>query len=247
MAAVLFLHLLPGLPEEQVGADGGPENRHQRHRVILVEGEMRHHDIENCGVPRHIGHQDHPGIGKQRKRGPFKHALVLLIAQHHFERDADQPDGDGEGQHWPRHDQRHHRAHRAQVCAQIDDVGDQQQHHHRAQQPPRIVFTHILGNAHAGGRADPRADRLDRDEQRKAKKHRPGQPEPELRAHLAVSADARWIIIRRPGYQPGPQHLQWRAAFGPIGHGTASALIAAWTRASTSARGSPGGIGSEIR
>ena len=248
VAAVLFFHLLPGLPEEQVGADCRPENRYQRHRVRLVEGEVRNQRAIECRAQRHIGHEHHPDIGKQRERGPLEHPGIDRIGQEYLEQDANHPKGDREAHHRPRHDQSQHFAHRAKVCPQIDDIGNQQQDHHRPQQPDRIVLAQVLGDPHAGGRPDPRADRLDRGEQRKAEEHRPGQAIAELRPDLTVGADPRGIIVSRASDKPRPQHFKRRTLglAGPA-HGRLNALMARRTRASASSRGRPGGTTSTIR
>ena len=246
MAAVLLFHFLPGLPEEQVGADRRPEDRDQRHRVVLVEVEGRDQGVADRFAPRHMTDEHHRDIGKQRQRGPLEDAGVARVAHPHLEHDAGQPEQRGEQQHRPGHDQSQNRAHRAEVGAEVDHVGDQQQHHHRTQQPWRVMLAQVLRDALASGRADPGADRLDRGEQRKAKEHRPGHAIAKLRADLAIGADPRGIVVGGAGNQPGAKHFQRIAAFG-LGHGVLSLLIAAWTSVSASARGRPGAIGGKIR
>ena len=74
--------------------------------------------------------------------------------------------------------------------------------------PPQIVRDTAPGHA-----ADLGADQLDRDEQRITHHHRPGEPQPELRADLAVRADAAGIVVRRAGHQPGADGLADVAVF----------------------------------
>jgi hypothetical protein len=58
-----------------------------------------------------------------------------------------------------------------------------------------------------GGGTDACADCLDRREQRKAEQHRPCHAIAKLCTDLAVSADARWIIVGCTGYKTGAEHV----------------------------------------
>ena len=247
---MLFLDLLPGLPEKQIRADRRPENRHQRHRMRLVHREAWHQNSAHSLLPRDIGDKQHRNIGQQRKRGPFEDAGIAIIADQHFKQDADNPEDDRVEQHWTRDQQRQRRPHRAKVCAQIDDIGDQQQQHHAPQQGLGIMAAKVMRDPPPGSRPDPRADRLNRGEQRKTEQHGPGHSIAELRPNLAVGADARRIVVRSPGHQPRPKHIEHSALCGLLAHAVAdglSALIASDTRASISSRESPVGIVSPNR
>lgn len=119
----------------------------------------------------------------------------------------------------------------------------------------------VVGDAMPRDRANARTDQLGDDQQRVAEHHDPREAEAELRANLAVGTDTAGIIIRRAGDQSGAKLFAQRARIGLVvpvdlvldrlahgradpGSGTAglSALIAAWTRASTSSRGRPAGM-----
>ena len=41
-SSLLLLHLLLGLPEEQIGADGGAQDGHDHGQVVAVKVNMRH-------------------------------------------------------------------------------------------------------------------------------------------------------------------------------------------------------------
>ena len=64
VAAMRLLHLLASLPEKQIGANGGAQYRHQRHRVLAVKGEMRNQRAVNCFAPWHARDKHHGDIGK---------------------------------------------------------------------------------------------------------------------------------------------------------------------------------------
>src|SRR3990167_2971328 len=102
-----------------------------------------------------------------------------------------------------------------------------------------VVAAPGVGDAAPPRCADPRADRLDRDEQGQGQDHRPGQRITELRADLAVGANTRWIVVSGAGDQAGAKHFDQRAllllARCSFAHAL-SALIAASTRASISSR-----------
>jgi hypothetical protein len=56
MAAALLFHFLPGLPEEQVGADRGAQQGHQPHRMVAVEPEGGHGHAAQHRDPVHRRH-----------------------------------------------------------------------------------------------------------------------------------------------------------------------------------------------
>ena len=114
------------------------------------------------------------------------------------------------------------RPHRAQIGAQIDEVGEHEKQHDAAGQPRRIMPAQIAGDAEAGDAADARADLLDRHHQRVAEHQRPGQAIAELGADLRIGGDAAGVIIRGAGDQARPQHLEKPWAIGllyPIAQG----------------------------
>ena len=98
--------------------------------------------------------------------------------------------------------------HGAEVGGDVDGVGDEQQRHHHMEQPRRIMPARIARNAVPGDAADARGDFLDRRHQRKRQQHGPADAVAELRAGLAVGADARRIVVGRAGDQAGAERLQ---------------------------------------
>jgi hypothetical protein len=70
------------------------------------------------------------------------------------------------------------------------------------------VPAQISGDAKAGDAADPRADLLDRRNQRIAEHQRPGQAVAELCTDLGIGGDAAGIVVRRAGDEARPQHLE---------------------------------------
>jgi hypothetical protein len=86
-------------------------------------------------------------------------------------------------------------AHRAEIGAEIDDVGDEQERNDCAQQPGRIMAPDVAGNPMPGDAADPRADFLNRGHQRPGEQHYPSHVVAELRAGLRIGRDAARIVV----------------------------------------------------
>ena len=78
----------------------------------------------------------------------------------------------------------------------------------------------VAGDASAGYPADLGGDLLDCDHQRKAEDEGPREVITELRADLAVRADAAGIIVSRAGNQTGAEALEKTAnSLGRFGFG----------------------------
>src|SRR3954453_20264684 len=67
------------------------------------------------------------------------------------------------------------------------------------------MLAEVAGNAMPRGAAEAGADLLDRHHQRIGQQHCPADAEAELRAGLAVGADARGIVVRRASDEPWPE------------------------------------------
>ena len=107
--------------------------------------------------------------------------------------------------------------HRAEVGADIDRVGDEQQRHDDAAARSGSAGRDCR-RCRAGGAADAGADLLDRDHQGIGEQHCPADAEAELRAGLAVSADAGGIVVEAPVMSPGPR-TPMKRRMGPVSTG----------------------------
>jgi hypothetical protein len=124
--AVLLLHFLPGLPEEQVGADRRAQRGDHGHRCLPVKGELRHHHAAQHRLGRDIRNEGYEDIGKQRKRRPLEEARVERIGDEHFKQHRNAAEEHDIKHGWSGKQQIERSRHRAEVRAEIDRVGDQQ-------------------------------------------------------------------------------------------------------------------------
>ena len=204
----LVLGLLRGLPEKQVGRDRGAQNRDHRSQVILAPGDARHEYAVQRLVPVHLGYCERADIGEQTQGQPLQHRDVTPVVEEDLRRDRE---------HAEHHDVDNARAadqklggigHGAEIGGDVDDIGDEQQQDDEIQQQRRIMPADIAGNAAPGDAADPAGDFLDRGHQRKGQQHGPADAVAELRAGLAVGADAGGIVVGGAGDQAGAERLE---------------------------------------
>src|SRR5271154_47122 len=132
-------------------------------------------------------------------------------------------------------------AHRRDIGAEVDSVGDEKRKDENVENPAWIVIAKIGRDSVAGRGADARANLLDRHHERKGERHRPAHGIAELRADLAVGRNAPRIVVGRAGNESWPQRSKYPPCqrelslaglfaqgfwgFRRLGH-TASALIA---------------------
>jgi|HubBroStandDraft_6_1064221.scaffolds.fasta_scaffold19372_4 hypothetical protein len=117
-------------------------------------------------------------------------------------------------------DQPHRRAHRRQVGADVDSIGDKQQpdqdHDDRAGKDLR----HVRRESAARHPADAGTHRLDRDHHRPSQYDGPKQVEARLGAGLRIGGDAARIVVSCPGDYAGAEALEQASqvqAFGYVG------------------------------
>ena len=79
-------------------------------------------------------HEQHRDIGKEGERRPFEDCGVARIAKADFEDDAEDPEQQGIESGLASGEQGQRRTHRAEIGAEIDDIGDEQQRYHRPEQ-----------------------------------------------------------------------------------------------------------------
>ena len=208
LALVHLLDLLRGLPEEEIGADGGAEDRDHHHEIIGVDDSLRPHRGEQRRAPRDLHGEGGGDIGKQRQRQEFQHRRVASIGQEHLE----QGRAGREDQRMlvvePADDQRERLRHCGDVGGDVESVGGNQQRHESQHEPARRKLHHVGGQPLAGDPADLRADELNRDHERRGQEDRPQQSVAELRAGLRIGGDARRIVVGRAGDQAGTEPLQ---------------------------------------
>jgi len=202
--ALQLFDLLRRLPEKQIGADRGSEDRDHGGRVRGVEYEVRNERVLEGRFPWHAGHEDDPDISEQRQCRPFQYGRISRIAQEGFKQNADDAEHDRIRLMGTADQQAERRSHGAEIGAEIDDIGREKEEDDRTQEPGRIMASDVFSDAVARDATDPRADGLNDDHQRQTEHHRPGEPISELRADLAISPDAARIIIRGTRDQARP-------------------------------------------
>jgi len=151
--------------------------------------------------PVHMGEGQCADIGKQGQRQPFQHRHIAAVVEEDLRRDG----GHAEQQHVDDAGTADQELggvrHGAEIGGDVDGVGDEQQRDDDIQKRCRIVPADIAGDAAPGDAADPRGNLLDRDHQRKCQQHGPADAVTELRAGLAVGADAGGIVVGGAGDQ----------------------------------------------
>ena len=71
VASMQFFHLLPGLPEEQIGADRRAKDGDHGHGMRRVKNEMRNEGAVEGRSPRHVRGEDDRHVGEQATASPI--------------------------------------------------------------------------------------------------------------------------------------------------------------------------------
>ena len=127
LALVHLLDLLGGLPEEQIGADGGAEHGDHHHEIIGVDGRLRPHCGDQRRAPWDVHGEGGRDIGEQRQRQEFQHRRIAAVGQEDLE------DGRAgrEDQRMlvvePADHQRERLRHRGDVGGDVEGVGGNEQ------------------------------------------------------------------------------------------------------------------------
>jgi len=122
----LLFHFFRGLPEEQIGADGGPEDRDQGGqgrpgpRKTRKEGRLQDAD------PRDLDHEQNPDVGQEGHAQPFQVGHITVIGDEDLEPDAEQAETYGVGEERASDHQVEGRRHGANVGTEVDGVGQDQ-------------------------------------------------------------------------------------------------------------------------
>jgi hypothetical protein len=122
----LLFHFFRGLPEEQIGADGGPEDRddggQRRAAQLKTRKEGR---LENAD-PRDLDDEQDPDVGQESHAQPFQVRHVAVIGDEDLEPDAEQTESDGIGEERASDHKVEGRRHSAKVGSDVDGVGQEQ-------------------------------------------------------------------------------------------------------------------------
>ena len=184
----LVLRLLARLPEEQEGADRGPEDGDDHGDLVAVEARCWDHPGHHI-APRHVGQQHRRDIGQQRQRGPFEDGNVARVPHEDLQPHAQDAEQHDMKQPRPADQHRQCIPHDAEIGGELDGIGDQQQTNGGIEQPGRIVAPDITGKTVPRRPPDPGADLLDHDHQRKDQRHQPAEPITKLRPRLGIGCD----------------------------------------------------------
>ena len=163
----LLLHFLGGLPEEQVGRNGGSEDSHERGPIFTRHFDMGDNRRAEHRGPIWLREEGGGDIGEQYQREPFEDSGDIGVGP------PDQEGRDGHGvNRGPVHapDSGHHLGylrHAAEVGSNVDGVGGDQQRAGAPQDPLRILVADYAGQSLAGHHAEPRAHHLHGGHQRK--------------------------------------------------------------------------------
>ena len=198
----VLLHLLGGLPEEQIRRDGGAQDADQDREVVV--GPL---DPRQQGGPQHrrpVGASQEGGedVGEQHQGEPLEGARDLPVR-------GPEQQGDDEGRverrphrgGYPGH-HRARRRHPAQVGPDVDDVGHDQERAGRPQHAARVAVADHARQTPAADHPEPRAHELHRGHEREGEQRGPEWRVPEGGARHRVGRDAGGIVVGRPGDEP---------------------------------------------
>ena len=130
---MLFLDFLPGLPEEEIGADRRAEDRDEGRGIGGVELDIGYHHRPERLAPGDMDDEQHRDIGEEGEGRPFEDRGIAWIAESHLEDDAEDAEQQGVEPGIAAGQQRQRRAHGAEIGAEVDDVRHQQERYHRPQ------------------------------------------------------------------------------------------------------------------
>src|SRR5579884_454615 len=122
----LVFCFLGGLPEKQIWTDRCAKHGDDGDNVILLPGKLR----DQCSVcdftPRHLYDQCRCNICQQGQGGPFEYPGVALITGKDFECRAAESKEDDIKSPRATNQQAQSVAHRSEISAKIDEVGNKQ-------------------------------------------------------------------------------------------------------------------------
>ena len=200
-----LLHLLRGLPEEEIGAERGAEHGDDHRCGAGIEGQRRPQQRAPRRCPGHTGDQHHADIGKQREGEPFQQADIAMIGHEQLQQQRNQRQRAGLRQGGHAGDQLRGGAHGGEIGGDVEDVGGQQQQHQQRRDRPWQHAGQIAGEALARHPRDAGADQLETGHEGQGEHHRPQQAKAESGAGLRIGGDAGGIIIGCARHQPRPQ------------------------------------------
>ncbi len=204
--ADLFLHLLAGLPEEEVRRDGRAQKRDEDADVPGVEPDRRDQrsgqDAPDVG-PCEQGGAD---VGKKGQGKPLEDPLDEAIGAEDLEPDDPQADGHDEDDRRDRHEQVDGRRDGSDVRPGVQRVGDHQGDHGRIEGAGVVLPEHAR-QAPSAHQADLGAHVLDGRHHRQHRERQPERREAVLRSGLGVGPDARGIVVRCAGDEARTEDL----------------------------------------
>ena len=190
-----FLNLGTGLPEKQVGADGGAKKSDEHDQEFPVGGEVGNEGSAQRGAPVDVHGEDRGDISEQRQRQPLEDVGIAHVGHADLKDHGQQCEEGSIHMGGPADDELHSGPHGVDVRGQIDRVCDEQQQDHRIRHPLRVVLAHVARDAPASDPADEGADLLNRRHEGVNQHHRPQQAVTKLRTRLGVGGDATGVII----------------------------------------------------
>ena len=76
---MLILHLLGGLPKEEVGADGGAKDRDYNGSSVGIKTQTRPESTEHHLSPRHVDGEHNRAVGQKREGEPLQITDVIVV------------------------------------------------------------------------------------------------------------------------------------------------------------------------
>ena len=131
---LLVFDLLRSLPEEEIGADRRAEDGDEHGEIAPRPFDVRNDKIEGDRSPGHADGEHRRDISEEGEREPAQHGDIARVAHKDFhEARSRRERRDIEPlRAWQNQSERG--AHRAEVCAEVDDIGDDEQAHQRIEE-----------------------------------------------------------------------------------------------------------------
>ena len=205
MAQSRFFGFLRGLPEEQIGADGGAEYRDDHEQLITIEIDARKQRCARDLAPWNLHAECSGDIEQQYQSQKLQITSVAMVGNEHLRNQARDAEQDRERKRGASCDQAKSLAHRCKIGCDIDGIGHEQRCYEQIESRRRQHPCDIIGKPVPRIPANAGTDDLNSRHERQGQEHRPEQREAKLCTCLRISGDAARVVVGGAGHEPRPE------------------------------------------
>jgi hypothetical protein len=173
LGRLVLFHLLRGLPEEQIGSDGGADVAQNDQRERKTELDVRHEGRFEDRQPGLFDDQSRQQVQKGDRGQNLQISGVDAVGRENLQRQRDQRCGEDQNDEGDRRHQTDRLGHGADIGADVDRVGDQDDRDGQIDDDGAVFVLDDGRQALAGHRADARASFLQGDQKRQGEQGRP--------------------------------------------------------------------------